>query len=315
MIATIVSTTRGSKNNLKDNFIGYKRQQNTKINWIELDKDQSEDGLRLFLSMKDELAQDEINDILSAKTFNQFEFIRFRSLLNRNNQEAEHSDLLRFYRTHIELFYGEAANEALLQKDRKGKLRDNIKWLAKLVRNPVFTDDDISIINDNTSRKSAKIKMETLEDHRYAAILLSGLLSLTPIYNNGKFDTSIIFTTDDLKEFAKRSKDMRKFVEEQLGISTRKDILEKPVMHLWALLKLVGLTKDMGTKATKIKGEKVYQYKICEDTYNELFEIVDRRRSNGPYEDETSEKVGWKFINKLYGFEYTDAELDYIAQY
>jgi hypothetical protein len=108
--------------------------------------------------------------------------------------------------------------------------------------------------------------------------LLFELLSTTPLFNGNDFDPSVVITSNDLDKFSDRSLVFKSFVETQLDISTRKDVVDKPIQHLNRLLGLIGLKLEK-IRTTKVAGKKTYLYKIDEDSFKEMMEIIKRRET------------------------------------
>jgi hypothetical protein len=131
-----------------------------------------------------------------------------------------------------------------------------------------------------------------LRDLEVGAALLHEILSTTPLYSKGKFLRNIEYTSADFEAFIEKSKLLRRFVEGQFDVATRKDINSKPVKHLSNLLKILGL-KSYETRTQKVATKKVYYYKIEEGALDQMLQFVSQRES----------VKGWESVNQTYGFE------------
>jgi hypothetical protein len=131
-----------------------------------------------------------------------------------------------------------------------------------------------------------------LRDLDVGAALMHELLSTTPFYSGGKFLRNVKYTSADFEAFIKKSKLLRRFVEGQFDVPTRKDINHKPIQQLVNLLKIVGL-ENSKTGTRKVGSKKIYYYQIQQDGLDNMCLLVSRRES----------VKGWDFINRTYGFE------------
>lgn len=117
--------------------------------------------------------------------------------------------------------------------------------------------------------------------------------------------------TAEFKQFGEQSTKLSKFVSTQLDITTKSDTRNKPIQHLWKLLGVIGLEKENGIKRTKSNGITTYNYKLCKKSHDSMIQIINHRKQNQDSETSTS---GWKFVNNLYGFEYSQEERDYLME-
>ena len=314
MASIITATHRASKNNLKGNFIEYKKNLNWDINLVEKDQTLSDEGAELYKLMKDQAEQEDIDNILDARTLNECEFKKFKEKTEKFNISAEPKEWYNFFRTNLELFYGEPITAELIACDNKGQLRKSIRLFEAIQNEPKLSTEDKDNLNTQYKRKLAKIRHEVIYDRGHSAVLLYSLLSLTPIFKNGKFDPDVIFSTNDLKEFSVNSQKLSKFVSTQLGVETRSDVLKKPVQHLWRLLELIGLTKDKNIKSQKINGVRIYHYKISKESLETILYFVNKRQFFNPNSDKITKKQGWEYVNNLHSFKYTHEEMDYLLR-
>ncbi len=219
------------------------------------------------------------------------------------HKEYEYSNdrLYSFYRTRMELFFGQVVDDQLLDDDRNGALRREITMYEDLIK---LDDKKFSKMFDNqlqgTHRKNTALKQKLFRDRHTAAGLIYGLLSTTPVFKDGEFDTKAVFVTDDLKKFIGASIKLTEFILAQLEVNTRKDVEQKAVQHLGAILSKVGLKVKMVTKSTA-KGKKTYSYALDPDAVKKLEEIT-RVRSELKHE-------GWGFVDKQYGFQYSEIDM------
>ncbi len=304
MAAMLISLQRASKNNLRSNFISYKKSQNWEVILVEDDAEAIADG-KSFLKIGQGLAADAaIDALLNAKTLNLIEYSTIKQRLDSNNREIELSqgDLAAFRRTNIERFYRAPIDRGAILRDDDGRLRQRVQLFEAIQEKPRFREREV-FNQDGASLKTLKEikhRLRLLPDPNAAAVLLYGLLSLTPIFENGKFDCTRIFTKDDLIAFATQCDQLKVYIEQQLKCKVRSDIHKKATQQLGDLLKLVGIEFDKSIKPKKLKGEKIYLYGISKTSLDQMQKIVSRRKMI----------EGWEFINQHYGFQYSDTELE-----
>lgn len=291
-MATLITVQqRESKNNLKANFLTYKKAQGFEIIPVAENKPLKDLGKQFLLSGKKELEIDEINQILKAKQLTEYEFLDIEYRLNDNNLRSSKDEYLSFLRTRIELFYGEPISEELIKKDKKGQLIRAIRNF-ELLTDPEFMEVTIRSTKEEVKSMGLNLLKEKIipEEHK-ARILLWELLSTTPIFSKGKFKPDNYFSINELDEFIKVSIKLKPFVENHLKLNTRSDIGIKATQHLWQILKLVGIGPWKRIKKT-VNGITTYHYRISRDDLD-FANTVALRHKNG--------LSGWKYLSKYYG--------------
>jgi hypothetical protein len=135
--------------------------------------------------------------------------------------------------------------------------------------------------------------LSTIVREESVLYLVYGLLSKTPFYSKGHFDTSIEFNNEDLHDFAMTSIKLKGVTETQMGISVRKDVLNKANVQLNLVLKIIGLKTIQTRTQKRADGNKYYFYKLDPsslDLMNSLLFLEPQRQSQ------------WNLINERYGF-------------
>jgi hypothetical protein len=123
MAALIVSHQRSSKNRLRTNFIQYRKQQGWDITFVKEDPFIKKEGKDLY-DIGKEISDKEWKDaILNASIMEYAEYRRFSNELNESSKSFEPDQWFSFYKTRLELFYGEQTDVQLLTNDKKGAKR------------------------------------------------------------------------------------------------------------------------------------------------------------------------------------------------
>lgn len=257
--------------------------------------------------MKDLTEQEEIDNILSATTQNEYQHKKFKERIEKFNLSAEPSDWFDYRKTHIELFYGVPASSGIIALDKAGQYRKKVRRFESIMSEPALSKEDLATRRSSKDKNLLKTRLELIPDYRLGPALLYQLFSLTPIFQDGKFDPAVVFSTYHLVEFAEVSTKFRKLVQGQFDVPTRMDVDRKPVLHLGKLLELVGL------KIIKVgenrKGKIKTRFYSITPTHLGTMESVTSRRAvhNFP-----NPNIGWPYVNKLHDFQYLDEEMDWL---
>jgi hypothetical protein len=304
MAALIVSHQRASKNRLRSNFLQYRKDQGWAIKYVQDDETLQKEGKDLFQIGKDVSENEWRTAILNANTMNRIEFSMFKEELESNTQTYTNDQWYAFYKTRLELFYGETVTDQLLKYDRKGALRREITLFEDLAKlDDVKFEGMYKTHQRGSAQKDLVLKQKLFRDRHSAIALLYGLLSTTPVFNNGVFDSKAVFVVDDLKKFAKASIQLKEIALAQLEVNTQSDVEQKAVQHLGKILSKIGLGVKKVNQSTT-KGKKTYSYSLDSDSVNRIQQYSQKRGilKNG----------GWDFVDSQYDFKYSDIELEWL---
>ncbi len=297
MAALITSHQRASKNNLKRNFLEYRKSQGWSITLVEEDEPLRDLGKSLFNIGRDISQNEWIQSVLSAQVMDRIDYEVFKEKDESNDHTTTADEWSAFYRTHLELFYCEPVTQDLITRDHKGKLR---KMILLFERVQLLGATDYKVSSRSSSKyddaQNTRLKQQLFKDRTTAAYLLHGLLSLTPLFKDGVFDLDATVTTDDLKKFVAASVKLKSIVLTQLEIGTQADIEQKPTQHLGKLLGVIGLDLKK-VKEINVGKRRIYHYGLDLDKFSEISDIVERRKA--------SSNGGWDFVDQKYHFKYT----------
>ena len=303
MAALVTRSKRASKNQLKANFIAYKKQSGYKLNFIDKDEELAVDGLQFIKIGRANERSRYVEQLLSVKTLNEIKFKQLRWLLDAGTESLTDAERFQLRRTSMELFYREPLTEYLVELDDDGKFRTKIRLMETLLKSNNGVVNFRDKIPEHESREVIRSHIELISDKVVGAALLSEVLSLTPCFIDGSFDSTVLYTAEDLSLFGKASSKLKRFVEGQFDLHTKNDIQQKPIQHLGKLLKLVGLAQEL--KVTKtVSGHKVRYYRLDQDRYETVSKCLDRRKSID----------SWQFLNHHYGFRYSAEEVEWLSE-
>jgi len=289
--ALILSDQRSSKNQLKNNFVEYKKRNGWTAN-LKVETDNKNVGLEILRRGK-QLEDKAYSDrLMNSPPIDHVEFSRIEDALEaEDSKRVSNSEYWSYQRMKMEVFYCRAIDENMIAIDNRWKLRQQY-WSYKK-----FIDRDSIDFFIDFAKFMDPIKLEKLLSTivREESILyfVLGLLSKTPFYSNGHFDTSIEFNNVDLNDFAKVSINLKSITETQMGISVRKDVMHKANVQLNLVLKIIGLKTIQSRTEKRTDGNKNYFYKLDPSS----LELM-----NGLLLLEFQRQSQWDLINQRYGF-------------
>lgn len=294
MAAMVISQQRASKNFLRSNFIKYRKSQGWIIQEIPLDEELRKSGQRFFKTGKDLENDEMIQTLCNAPVMNRIEFETFEEVLDGGDVRLSPEQWFSFYRTRLELFYRERITPELILRDKEGKYRRSVFLYESVMSIGDMPYKDHPGLAKRGGKKVGGIHDKLFTDKTTQSILIHGLLSTTPIFKGGVFDTTVEFTKDQLGKFIKASIKLKPIVETQLGINTQRDIHEKPTQHLNKILGAIGLKHKEIKKKNAKGGDRTYIYQIDAGGIQMMEDIIRRREII----------KGWEFIDQTYGFTY-----------
>lgn len=232
LYATILASSRASKNSLRENFVKLKQYNGWEVEWIKQNQDSKNKGKSAFDIGKQEANKVNMDIIISAKDINDFTAFELDGKKEKGSITQEEKIMLRKHS--LKNFYKEEVTPELIQLDDDGR------FLTK-----------ISTFNILTSMIDLDAKHSLLKE----AFKMAGILD-----DQGQFLVNT-FTKDSLNEFAQFCQKNSARINRIFNMDIRKDIEDKPTSQLSTFLKMCGL------KLEKIKTEyhgkgKVYCYQI-----------------------------------------------------
>ncbi len=300
MAAMITTIQRASKNNLKRNFIQYKERNGWTVLYEDPDEEMISLGRVAFKQGRSAKDVDDVEQVLSANTFNQIKYREFKRKVDSNEGITSIDEWHSLRKTNLEYFYGEPVTSELINKDDRGNYSKRVKRFESLTGSP-----DVWSLSGNVdpSNKNIQLQNRIFKNYPEGSKILFQLFSSIPVFVDGRFRANTLFTKNDLCTFAKLCQRFSRQIETHLEIFVRDDVVENPVRQLGVMLKLVGL-KHKSAGSTSSMGEKIYHYVLDPEALNEVKALVERRK--------TPDMTGWGYIDRTHGFEYTQDEWDLI---
>ncbi|WP_168209714.1 plasmid replication protein, CyRepA1 family [Chromobacterium paludis] len=256
LLANVNAKRNASLNNLRANFIEYKKAQGWMVELIGFEDDEdrpkSQAAIRLMDARK-EMEEARVQAIVQAKTLDkeavdQLNITKQRRSLSPHEQVA----LTRYY---IELFYEEPISQELVELDDDGRHRERIRLLAN-----VLMSEDLARFHDQ--RKSDRMPSNSLVLRRE---LMHELLERAHIQvtEDGLICQGELMHAR-LSDFAAYCQFHAVRVETLLKIPVNKNVLAKPMSQLNRLLGLMAIsTQRIGQKDQN--GKRVYLYTLNDE--------------------------------------------------
>jgi hypothetical protein len=288
MAALAVSQQRASKNNLRGNFIDLKRRQGFRVEFVTSDIAVALAGKELDGLGRDLASAARVTQLLQAQTLKRAEYDDIDGRI-QDNDEVSDPDRWRFARTKIELFYRRPLDEELIEADDRGRKRSRIVRFEAL-ENYVRTKDARARLGVQDVPEGYGLRTRFLRDERKVSELLYDLLSVTPVFADGVFDTERTFSFRDLAAFHRECRKLKPVIENLLELEVTADGTAV-IRPFNAVLRVIGLRAPY-TEKSKVAGETVYRYRLDALRLENMREIVDRRK----------EHPAWAWVYEHYGW-------------
>lgn len=273
MAAQITTRQRTSKNNLRQNFIDYKRQSGWNIDFISKDDELHAIGNLAIKSARQHVARMNHDELLSARSVDMSSFFKLKDLIE-DNEAVSKIEQLSYRKTSMEQFYCQPLSREIIDRDGIHGFRRAVRMYELLTNRERFDKEFPE--HSRYFHPDYKLSFQLTRNKVGAAFLLLGLLNTLPCFANGVFDSSIEYSIESLQKFSEVCLEYKPYLEAQFDIEVRKDIMKNPTQQANAMLSLVGLCQRR-TRTAKIDGKKVYFYCVDQDSIDRMNSIVKHR--------------------------------------
>ncbi len=294
MATWITVLRRSSINNLRSNFIEYKKRQKVSVVPVDLDKSDQNSGKKLRILGRLVSDNEFVKNVLSAEILSKNKYDDLKVSANLNEADLSPSEIFAMRRFEIETFYRQTISKELILLDNYRKYRNQIEFFEEITNKDYFkkfaeTDNMVLSLQN-------KLKLCVMKEDVAKRYLLVEIFSTTPFYKNYVFDKSVIFSSDELAQFVLHVKKLKRFIEGQLKIQVRNDVIHKPITQLNQFLKLVGLSTEQVGKQVIAK-KKYYRYSISNEKLDLINSIV-KVRQKQKREHDGDDTSGLLFLRK-----------------
>jgi hypothetical protein len=253
--AAILASQRGSKNQLKQNFIELREYNGWNRQDIPKDPHKAAIGSALQKAGKDLLISNAKCRLLAARHLSAGEFNQLLSKERTGKLSLEERDDLE--KTRIEEFYAAPLTEELLTFDDNGKGRDRLRLFE-------------GVLSGTAAISAAEHERLTL---LRVLFFSAGLLCEKTMLLGGN-----VITQDSLAAFSQRCISEKARSERVLGIEVRADVGSKALAQLNVYLKMIGL-KAVLLKKSSAGGKAVYTYRLDEVLLMRMQFLMQQRRA------------------------------------
>lgn len=271
--ASVLSSQRASKNDLKANFIEYVRRQGWEVKSISSNFAAHQAGTVAW-AMGTELAQAKaIGRLMEARSMSDEEFEEVSDTL-KEDDFVDDSTRASFTRSFIERFYRENISPELIDFDDNGHTRRKVRLFEQLI-DKRFLELKVKMAFDVFSSESQS--PELIANRGVKELFTTALLAKTPYYSLGEFNLDAECRTEDLTEFVDYVRKHAITFETQFDRPVRADLAEKPISQLRGIFHEIGLGL-IKTRTETIGGKKSYLYGIKKEHFDLMVDIAERRR-------------------------------------
>ena len=233
--ATILSSQRASKNNLKDHFIALKKYNGWQIDLVEKDKNLASEGNKILKEGESLREENYIKGVLNAKVCDG----KTLDILQGKEKQGSLTESEKFIliRTNIEYFYDEPITAELINLDDEGKYRNQIKLLK-------------GVLSVAPRKKDPR-----------STLLKKVFVSANLFYDENNLDVNVKITNETLVKFVEFCINNKPAINRLLNLEVRRDIFKKSIAQLNTFLRLCSL--EVNVSETRNSGKtKIYSYQL-----------------------------------------------------
>jgi Origin of replication binding protein len=274
IFSEVTALRRASKNNFRENFRKLRERSGWQVVSVSKDDDASEQGKELEETARFLEEQARHEALLTIPAISDEEYGALIKKSKRGSLTPNEETHMR--RHEIERFYLRPISKELIEADRDGAYRDEIRAYELLES----TDDQLDNwwLRLQPDTQIHKVMQIDLNESRARRRVLIQLFTAAGIYMKGQgFDCEVIVTQDALGPFIDTCRRERSAIERLLDVSLRKDLATKATRQLNVFLSYIGLTLEKS--GTRKQGEsKVYLYRVSADRLSAIQAEVRRRQ-------------------------------------
>lgn len=270
LASAVNARRRASINDLKGNFVEYKRRQGWQICEVAEDQKAIKDGKEFLKSGKKRRKANDIDRLMSAPKLSEDKHLEIIELVEKGCKLSR-SQTDQLERADIEFFYDRTICEDLIKMDDRGNLRKQVELFERvIIPKGDFTTGIDQILKDP---KTALIKEQGVDFRMYREALRQ-----TPVFGDNGFIDDVEFETRDLDSFRMWMKANRQAFEMQTGVPVSREIDKAPVKQLQTILRKMKLNTKR-TRSPSSGGNKTYYYTLDSTNLKPLLALT-RIRQN-----------------------------------
>ncbi|WP_395449054.1 plasmid replication protein, CyRepA1 family [Aminobacter sp. UC22_36] len=267
---------RASKNQLRQNFLEYKRRLGWEFNVVRTSKDLSILGSGYIKDGKGETNDRYTERLMNAPQLNDYE-IGLLTSKQKSDEKLTLSETDSLRRIYIERFYRREIFPGLIELDREKRLRDKVRMFERVV-DTRFTEADRSVLQAQLASDGEAMLLTSTQ--KLKVFLLKEALSRTPVFDGAKFNADVWFHRNELREFRDFVLGNNAVFEAQFGRTFGDVVKDNETKVLSDLLRYVflPLQKD---RRTGPNGTRPMYYKLDDIKLHGLT-VLSRIRHHNP---------------------------------
>lgn len=269
-----LAARNASLNRLAGHFRELRQSTGWGFEMVEADNDRAKDGSFVLKVGREQRQRERTEKILDALPFSPSEedvkHLKRLETKARNGIALTQEENARLERYRIESFYGEDISGGLIEFDDQGKMRRCVSTLA-LVLAPKARALELDLNDCNFNVLGFDRTLSTKRRQ-----LVRDLLHAADLFRHDEFDTAISVRKQDLEGFVRKIRGRASELEALFQVTVRRDVGNNAVQQLQEILKLVGLSIELGS-ANDVDGRKVRRYRLDREQLASLMTFARRR--------------------------------------
>jgi hypothetical protein len=291
LYATIFTETaalrRASKNNFRENFCSIRKRNGWSIVDVPKDEAAAEQGKELEEAARELEHEAHIDRLLGTPPISEHHYKKLRRQSERGSISPD--DEAKMRRHEIERFYRKPISRELMEDDRDGAYREEIRTFSLLSTGDEQLDEWWMRLQKDT-RPHLVTSIDRTEDKDRRNLLVNLFVAARLYDKDLGFKTDVIVTQATLADFVAVCRKERSGIERLLEISLRRDLSTKATLQLNGLLRLVGLSvKKCGHK--KEGDTKIYQYRLAAES-------LERIQAEVQHRTDPASKIQWEELQQ-----------------
>jgi hypothetical protein len=281
LACSVETVARASKNNLKKHFIELKESQGWTIEAVGSDAETTSVG-GVLLDLGKQLDDEQYRQrLLNAKRIPKSEVMKIWKRAH-SNDDVNDDDRADADRTAIEEFYRRDISVEIIDLDRRGAFRKEIRMLRLLQQPGLLAARDIGIGDIGARREDAVI----VDEHQRSKYLAEILRSAN-VFRDSDLMVDCLIEKTSLAEFVAYVQARKAIFENYFGRAMRTDLSKSPMNQLNFFLSFIGHKLIIDSKKKRRDGGKTYFYKFDPVRVAQSKEVLNRQKSI---------RNGWEFL-------------------
>lgn len=295
LYAKVKSERQASMNNLRKNFIDYKKYNGWMVEEIPTNTELAAIGAKAIKIGKEKNQAASTEQILNADILDQEQVNKLKKkayLTSSQNAQVE-----RFF---LQSFYGEVTSE-IIMLDNKGKFRRQIRMMQTFIED----DEHLRIKDENEVYAESERESEWTRHigdrshHLRTKLLLVELFSSADLLDDkNRIIEDKMVCRAELGAFIRTCKKLNLQVQSVLGVAIRTDIDKDPVTQLKNFLRLIGVGVTAATRK-RSKESQSQHYGIDVDSLRKSTRYANKQNEKIPRV--MNETVKSRQLSKVYG--------------